>query len=255
MEDDSSLRLVQKLFKCPLCLRGFKKLVHVNEQFSKCPECGHEHCSEMINSEFNRESVDSQYRLPFCNLPEDVRRQYHTVTDIHDKSPNNFYLDARRNEPHNNNNNINNNNNYNYNNNNRYTNNSPEITFGYYDFASGIRQLIDQRKTFFILMYGSTDYRGVSWCSDCNFAEPLIQNAKRIVLSKQSERQVFWINIPIEKEKRHAYKIDSYLRMMYVPTLIYYENGIEIGRIVQEQMFTQESINNFILRAYRQNYY
>jgi hypothetical protein len=62
----------------------------------------------MINSEFNRESIDSQYRIPFCNLPEEVRRQYHTVTDIHDKSPNNFYLDARRNMP--NNNNINNNN-------------------------------------------------------------------------------------------------------------------------------------------------
>ena len=95
MEDNSSLRMVQKLFKCPLCLKGFKKLVHVNEQYSKCPECGHEHCSEMINSEFNRESVDSQYHLPFCNLPEDVRRQYHTVTDIHDKNPNNFYLDAK----------------------------------------------------------------------------------------------------------------------------------------------------------------
>ena len=125
MSDSDSLRMVQKLFKCPLCLKGFKKLVHVNEQYSKCPECGHEHCSEMINSEFNRESVDSQYRLPFCNLPEEVRRQYHTVTDIHDKSPNNFYLDARRNESHNNNNNINNNNNYNYNNQNR--NNNPNI--------------------------------------------------------------------------------------------------------------------------------
>ena len=124
MENDSS-RMVQKLFKCPLCLKGFKKLVHVNEQYSKCPECGHEHCSEMINSEFNRESVDSQYRLPFCNLPEEVRRQYHTVTDIHDKSPNNFYLDAQRNESHNNNNNINNNNNYNNNNQNR--NNNPNI--------------------------------------------------------------------------------------------------------------------------------
>ena len=170
------------------------------------------------------------------------------------KNNNNNYLSNNNN----NNYNYNNNNNFNYNNNynNRYiSNNSPEITFGYYDFASGIRQLIDQRKTFFILMYGSTDFRGVSWCSDCNFAEPLIQNAKRIVLSKQSERQVFWINIPIEKEKRHAYKIDSYLRMMFVPTLIYYENGIEIGRIVQEQMFTQESINNFISRAYRQYYY
>jgi DNA-directed RNA polymerase subunit RPC12/RpoP len=116
MESNDSLRMVQKVFKCPLCLKGFKKLVHVNEQYSRCPECGHEHCSEMINSEFNRESVDSQYRLPFCNLPEEVRKQYHTVTDIHDKSPNNFYLDARRNVPNNNaNNNLNNNNNINNN--------------------------------------------------------------------------------------------------------------------------------------------
>ena len=122
MEEDDSLRMVQKVFKCPLCLKGFKKLVHVNDQFSKCPHCGHEHCSEMINSEFNRESIDSQYRLPFCNLPEDVRRQYHTVTDIHDKSPDNFYLDARRNIPNNsNNNNIYNNSSPNTNNFNNYT--------------------------------------------------------------------------------------------------------------------------------------
>ena len=132
MDVDDSLRMVQKVFKCPLCLKGFKKLVHVNEQFSKCPDCGHEHCSEMINSEFNRESVDSQYRLPFCNLPEDVRRQYHTVTDIHDKNPNNFYLDARRNQPNNtsnNNANVNNNprnttNNFTYANNNIPQNNN-----------------------------------------------------------------------------------------------------------------------------------
>ena len=98
-EEDNSLRMVQKLFKCPLCLRGFKKLVRVSETFSKCPQCGHEHCTESINSEFNRESVaaDTQYRIPFCDLPESVRRQYHTVTDIHDRNPNNFYLDNQRN--------------------------------------------------------------------------------------------------------------------------------------------------------------
>ena len=105
-EEGDSLRMVQKLFKCPLCLKGFKKLVHVNETFSKCPQCGHEHCTETINSEFNRESVDSQYRIPFCNLPESVRRQYHTVTDIHDRNPNNFYLDNQRNTNNNNYNNI-----------------------------------------------------------------------------------------------------------------------------------------------------
>ena len=121
-EDDNSLRMVQKLFKCPLCLKGFKKLVRLNETFSKCPQCGHEHCSETINSEFNRESVDSQYRIPFCNLPESVRRQYHTVTDIHDRNPNNFYLDNQRSN--NNNQNMNNNINNNTNNNNMNSSNN-----------------------------------------------------------------------------------------------------------------------------------
>ena len=108
-EDYNSLRMVQKLFKCPICLKGFKKLVNISENFAKCPQCGHEHCTETINSEFNRESVDSQYRIPFCNMPESVRRQYHTVTDIHDKHPDNFYMDNLRNT----NNNVNNiNNNY-----------------------------------------------------------------------------------------------------------------------------------------------
>ena len=99
MSEDDSLRMVQKLFKCPICLKGFKKLVHVNETFSKCPQCGHEHCSETINSEFNRESVavESQYRIPFCDMPNAVKRQFHTVTDTHDKNPNNFYLDNNRN--------------------------------------------------------------------------------------------------------------------------------------------------------------
>ena len=116
-EDDNSLRMVQKIFKCSLCNKSFKNLVHVNETFSKCPECGHEHCTEIVNNEFNRENLNSQYRMPFCNLPESVRREYHTITDIHDRNPNNFYLDSHRNT-----NNINIHNNYsntNQNNNNR----------------------------------------------------------------------------------------------------------------------------------------
>ena len=124
--EDDSLRMVQKLFKCPLCLKGFKKLVHINENFSKCPQCGHDHCTETINSEFNRESVDSQYRMPFCNMPESAKRQYHTVTDIHDRNPNNFYLDNQRNQR-----NINPNNNINNPNNNNYYNPNPNINSNY----------------------------------------------------------------------------------------------------------------------------
>ena len=132
IEEENSLRMIQKFFKCPLCFKPFKKLVPINENFSKCPECGHDHCTEAINNEFNRENINSQYRMPFCSLPESVRKQYHTVTDIHDKHPNNFYLDNQRTANTINNNNPsnsypNNNNNYNTNSNNqnRTYNSSP----------------------------------------------------------------------------------------------------------------------------------
>jgi hypothetical protein len=60
-------------------------------------------------------------------MPESVRREYHTVTDIHDKNPNNLYLDNERNQIHMNNTNNNNfnNNNTNNNSNNQYYGNSP----------------------------------------------------------------------------------------------------------------------------------
>ena len=95
---NSEMRMVSKLFKCPVCLKGFKKLVPIDDEVTRCPECGHEHCTETINSEFNRESVtlDSSYRIPFCNLPNNIKHEFHTVTDTRDKSPNNFYLDNQR---------------------------------------------------------------------------------------------------------------------------------------------------------------
>ena len=131
IKEENSLRMIQKCFKCPLCFKPFKKLVPINENFSKCPDCGHEHCTEAINNEFNRENISSQYRMPFCNLPESVRKQYHTVTDIHDKHPNNFYLDNQRNTNAINNNNLNNsfpnNNNNNTNINNQNRNFNPNL--------------------------------------------------------------------------------------------------------------------------------
>ena len=111
-ENNNSLRMVSKLFKCPVCLKGFKKLVSINDDIAKCPECGHEHCTETINSEFNRESVTmgSSYRIPFCDLPKEQKEQYHTVTDTMDKTATNFYMDNRRDTHRQNQNNTQNNN-------------------------------------------------------------------------------------------------------------------------------------------------
>ena len=137
-EEYNSLRMVSKLFKCPVCLKGFKKLVPVSEIVAKCPECGHEHCTEIINSEFNRESVtvDSSYRIPFCDLPKEQKEQFHTITDTKDKSPNNFYMDSHRNYQNQNNTQQNNQNFYNNNqNNNQNQNNNSPFNFVFIPFT------------------------------------------------------------------------------------------------------------------------
>ena len=133
---ENSLRCVSKTFKCPMCLLGFKKLVPISETVSECPQCGHKHCTELINSEFNRESVDKTYRIPMRDLPPEFSRQFHPTTDLYDRSTNNLYGDSRRGIPQNqynqhNNENINNQNNQNTNNNqnNQNSHNHPFFQF------------------------------------------------------------------------------------------------------------------------------
>ena len=95
--ENNSRRFISKKFKCPVCLKPFKKLVHANESKTSCVHCGHEHCYDIAeSSEFNREANDRTYRLNFQNATQEQQRQYHTVTDIYDRSRSNLYGDANR---------------------------------------------------------------------------------------------------------------------------------------------------------------
>ena len=156
----------------------------------------------------------------------------------------------------NNNNNNNENSHFYYNTSNIYSqkntlpNSYDEITLSYIDFSNKICELIENKSSFFVYMYGSLDYEGKSWCSDCIRSAPLIKQGKEIFLNHKSEKKILWIDIPIDKNKKYAYKYNYYLKMYFIPTLIYFENGKEIGRIVQDQLFSQEIINNFINNVY-----
>ena len=96
-------------------------------------------------------------------------------------------------------------------------------------------------------MFGSKDNNNLSWCRDCNFAEPFVSNGKKIVL--KNNNSILWVNIPIDKDKKYVYKYNKFLKMNCVPTLIYFKNGIEIGRIIQNDLFNQDNINNFIIQS------
>ncbi len=79
---------------------------------------------------------------------------------------------------------------------------------------------------------GSFDENGSSWCPDCNDAKPAI----KYLLDKYSENfeiYSFYIERPIWKDQSNEYRKNPFFKVDSVPTLIYYNEGIEYMRLVE----------------------
>ena len=61
---------------------------------------------------------------------------------------------------------------------------------------------------------------------------------------------MYFVDIPIEKIYMDDFKDDQIIKLERVPTLIFYENGIERGRLMENDLFSYQSISNFINQAY-----
>ena len=169
------------------------------------------------------------------------------------------------------NNNIQNNNNnilYNNNNNIQYNNNKNSIENKSFNeiwslfpkyflflehskFNSVLKELVSSQKNFFLFMYGTNDSNGFSWCLDCDNVKPFINKAKKIVSSREKEKEIYFVSVPIDRDKKLEYKKHPICQMQHVPTLAYFQKGKEINRILEGQMSTQEMVNNFIEMAYK----
>ena len=119
-----------------------------------------------------------------------------------------------------------------------------------YNYKSKLLQLIDERKTFFLVIFGSHDYTGKSWCSDCNIAKPLVEQGKRLIENKKYEKEVYFLNIPIDKIYKEDFRDDPFIQLERVPTLILFEKGVEKGRLVENDLFSYSTIREFILQVY-----
>ena len=99
-------------------------------------------------------------------------------------------------------------------------------------------------------MYIKHDMRGQSWCSDCEIAQPFINNIKPIIAKNEQIKEIYFVNIPIPREKRKLYSSNKILKMVHVPTLIYFQKGREVRRILENQMFSQYQVTSFVEKAY-----
>ena len=118
------------------------------------------------------------------------------------------------------------------------------------NFELKLKDLMLNHKNFFAFMYGKHDMRGQSWCSDCDIATPFVDNVKPIIAKNEQLKEIYFVNIPIPREKRKLYSSNKLLKMAHVPTLIYFEKGKEIGRLTESQMFSQFQVTSFVLKAY-----
>ena len=118
------------------------------------------------------------------------------------------------------------------------------------NFDLKIRDLILNQKNFFAFMSGKHDMRGQSWCSDCDIAEPFMNNVKPLIAKNEQIKEVYFVNISVPKDKKKLYKDNKILKMHHVPTLIYFEKGKAIARLTENQIFSQYQVTSFVEKAY-----
>lgn len=129
------------------------------------------------------------------------------------------------------------------------TKNNFEITLNLDNFEETIQKLVNEKKNFIAYMYGSKK-DGKSWCPDCELAEPFVLKMIPYVIEMESKKEVYFVHLPMDRDKRQPYKDNKTLNAQRVPTLAYYFKGKEMGRIVEGEMDSLEKVEGFIKQIY-----
>lgn len=125
-----------------------------------------------------------------------------------------------------------------------------EFTFDHSSFDAKLSELLEQKKNFFVFVYGAHGENGKSWCPDCDISQPFVKKAKEDIVFKNKSKEIFFINIPVVKNERPDYTNNKIIKLKRIPSLIYFSVGREMGRIQEEEMASQESVSEFIKQAY-----
>ena len=118
------------------------------------------------------------------------------------------------------------------------------------NFNSILKYYLKQKKDFLVYIFGDHDEKGKSWCPDCVIAEPFVKNAIQKIGKLEPQKEVYFINISVGIYNRDIYRNDKILKMKRIPTIIYFSQGVEMGRLVEGDMASQENIDSFIEQIY-----
>ena len=119
------------------------------------------------------------------------------------------------------------------------------------DFETTFGELVSNKSNFFGYFYGGYDENGNSWCSDCVTSKPIIEEASK-VLEGQSKVQFYKFPVDEVREWKRPdfiFRVHPKIKLSKVPTLIYYNNGVEFGRLTEGELFDKANVLEFIKQS------
>ena len=124
------------------------------------------------------------------------------------------------------------------------------ITTTVSNFSQIIKDLVKEKKDLLVYLYGERDSEGRSWCPDCVLSHPFVENIFPRIMENEPKKELYFVNISVSINQKEIYRNDPIVRMIRIPTLIYFSKGVEMGRIIEKEMATQENIDSFIDQIY-----
>jgi len=116
------------------------------------------------------------------------------------------------------------------------------------EFESNFSTLLNKKDSFYAYFYASYDKNGVSWCSDCTKVKPILEEVSQQSLSSQQNIMLYYF--PIEdpqayKSPDFVYRKNSHIKLERIPTLIYFREGKELSRMVEDQISHKYDLMEF----------
>ncbi|MQL72012.1 hypothetical protein Taro_004347 [Colocasia esculenta] len=88
-----------------------------------------------------------------------------------------------------------------------------------------------QKKQFLLFLADKDPVSSLSWCPDCNVAEPVIYQKLSAVSGDVALLRAFVGDRPTWRNPAHPWRVDPRFKLKGVPTLIRWENEEVAGRL------------------------
>ncbi|KAK1266833.1 Thioredoxin-like protein Clot [Acorus gramineus] len=104
-----------------------------------------------------------------------------------------------------------------------------------------------QNQLKFILFLADKDTSSsLSWCPDCNVAEPVIYQKMAAVPGEVALLRAFVGDRTTWRNPGHPWRADNRFEIRGVPTLVRWENGAIVGRLEDHEAHVEKKINALI---------